>query len=369
MIDATNDRLVVAWSMNDDAAPDEVRSNLALAAWLAEVQGLEFGGAYDPLAHASRRLYWVPTQTLVGPAMLKRTGVHGPLDLFGGYVEHAFIASKAIAHPLVQRPSAVPKGWNATFAERVRDVVLDGCTVFRRSDAMRAGSARLAEGPLRLKPVGACGGHGQRVAKDADELAEALDGYDDVLLEEGLVLEQDLAEVDTHSVGQVLINGFLMSYHGHQSQASQASGESVYGGSDLLLVRGDFDSLLALDLAAEVRLAIEQARIFDVAAHQQFPRFFASRRNYDIARGIDHRGRRRSGVLEQSWRIGGASSAEIAALEAFVADPGLHAVRASSFETRQDKTLPPGAREIYRGSDAAGGFLLKYAMVETHVSD
>ncbi|MOA63673.1 hypothetical protein D3C78_1894760 [compost metagenome] len=74
-------------------------------------------------------------------------------------------------------------------------------------------------------------------------------------------------------------------------------------------------------------------------------------------------------MLEQSWRIGGASSAEIAALEAFVADPGLHAVRASSFETRQDKTLPPGAREIYRGSDAAGGFLLKYAMVETHVSD
>ncbi|MBE1183295.1 DUF3182 family protein, partial [Escherichia coli] len=70
----------------------------------------------------------------------------------------------------------------------------------------------------------------------------------------------------------------------------------------------------------------------------------------------------RFGVLEQSWRVGGASSAEIAALEAFRADPGLPAVRAASFEIHEDKRLPDNSRVIYRGPDEHGDFLLKYAM-------
>ena len=74
-----------------------------------------------------------------------------------------------------------------------------------------------------------------------------------------------------------------------------------------------------------MRQAIEYARIFDTAAAIFFPGCFASRRNYDIAQGRDGNGRERFGVLEQSWRVGGASSAEIAALEAFRADPGLPA--------------------------------------------
>ena len=57
-------------------------------------------------------------------------------------------------------------------------------------------------------------------------------------------------------------------------------------------------------------------------------RFFASRRNYDIARGIDAQGQWRCRVLEQSWRIGGASGPEVAALQAFRADPALRVIRA-----------------------------------------
>ncbi|HBO5772988.1 TPA: DUF3182 family protein, partial [Pseudomonas aeruginosa] len=136
----------------------------------------------------------------------------------------------------------------------------------------------------------------------------------------------------------------------------------VYAGSDLLVARGGYAELLALDLAREVRQAIEYARIFDTAAAIFFPGCFASRRNYDIAQGRDGNGRERFGVLEQSWRVGGASSAEIAALEAFRADPGLPAVRAASFEIHEDKRLPDNSRVIYRGPDEHGDFLLKYAM-------
>jgi len=68
-----------------------------------------------------------------------------------------------------------------------------------------------------------------------------------------------------------------------------------------------------------------------------------SRRNYDIAQGFDARGQLRSGVLEQSWRVSGATGAEIAALEAFRAEPTLQAVRASTFEIYGDADPPPHA--------------------------
>src|SRR5262249_20209871 len=47
-------------------------------------------------------------------------------------------------------------------------------------------------------------------------------------------------------------------------------------------------------------------------ATEEFHGFAASRRNYDVAQGIDADGWPQSGVLEPSWHVGGASSAELA---------------------------------------------------------
>ncbi|HCU2029747.1 TPA: DUF3182 family protein [Pseudomonas aeruginosa] len=358
---APRQRLVVAHSVDPAAAEHEVQANLALARWLAEVQKLEFGGRYEPELRERGPLYLVPTRTLVGRETAVRLGVNSDEDLLGGFVEHAFIAGKAIVHPL-PRGSVAPEGWNPLFAEKVRDVVLHGVSVFSLADAHRAGARMLAEGPVRAKLAEACGGLGQYVAHDLDELDGWLGGLEERQLAEGLVLEANLEKIVTHSVGQLRVNGFLLSYHGHQHQTRNARGELVYAGSDLLVARGGYAELLALDLAREVRQAIEYARIFDTAAAIFFPGCFASRRNYDIAQGTDGNGRERFGVLEQSWRVGGASSAEIAALEAFRADPGLPAVRAASFEIHEDKRLPDNSRVIYRGPDEHGDFLLKYAM-------
>lgn len=354
-------RLVVAHSVDPAAAEHEVQGNLALARWLAEVQKLEFGGRYEPELHQRGPLYLVPTRTLVGRETAVRLGVNSDEDLLGGFVEHAFIAGKAIVHPL-PRGGVAPEGWNPLFAEKVRDVVLNGVSVFSLADAHRAGARLLAEGPVRAKLAEACGGLGQYVAHDLDELDGWLGGLEERQLAQGLVLEANLDGVVTHSVGQLRVNGFLLSYHGQQHQTRNARGELVYAGSDLLVARGGYAELLTLDLAREVRQAIEYARIFDTAAAIFFPGCFASRRNYDIAQGRDGNGRERFGVLEQSWRVGGASSAEIAALEAFRADPGLPAVRAASFEIHEDKRLPDNSRVIYRGPDEHGDFLLKYAM-------
>jgi hypothetical protein len=113
-------------------------------------------------------------------------------------------------------------------------------------------------------------------------------------------------------------------------------------------------------------VAIKQAQVFDSAADEAYPRFYASRRNYDIAQGIDSDGKQRSGVLEQSWRMGGASSAEVAALQSFVNDPGMRAIRVSSVETYIDQPLPADAIEVYRGPAQSSDFLLKYVTVKSY---
>ena len=71
-----------------------------------------------------------------------------------------------------------------------------------------------------------------------------------------------------------------------------------------------------LPLEDGAQRAIRSARAYHEAALACFTGMFASRCNYDVAEGRDASGRRWFGVLEQSWRLGGASGAEVAALEA-----------------------------------------------------
>jgi hypothetical protein len=62
--------------------------------------------------------------------------------------------------------------------------------------------------------------------------------------------------------------------------------------------------------------------------------------------------------------MGGASGAEIAALEAFRAEPGLRAVRASTVEIYGGAVPPPHATVYFHGVDERDGPMTKYATVE-----
>ncbi|MCP1513074.1 DUF3182 family protein [Pseudomonas rhodesiae] len=358
---------VVAHSTRKGAPRHEVDTNRALARWLAQILGLKFGGSYDPQQHAGRDLYLLPTQTIVGPAQARALNIQGPDDLWGGYVEHDFICTKAITHGLLGPNAKAPDGWSPQFCEQVRDVVLDGLSVFALGDAREAATRLLYSGPIRLKPVHACAGRGQQVVRSLDELDAVLaHSQATAMFNDGVVLEQDLRNVVTHSVGQSFIGDYVLSYCGQQYLTQDGQGEEVYGGSDLLVVPGDYADLLALKLPDDVRLAVEQARVFDAAADQCYPGFYASRRNYDVAQGLDSEGQRRSGVLEQSWRMGGASSAEVAALQSFINHPGLQAIHVSSVETYQHQALTADAIEVYRGPAEHSEFLLKYVTVKSY---
>jgi hypothetical protein len=337
-----------------------------MARRLAGLLGFDFAGEYEPAAARLAPLYFVPGDTLVAP-VAAALGIDAEDDLYGAVVPHAFVATKAITHPLPGARARTPPGWSQAFARAVRGVVLRGFTAFSREDALAAGRRLLATGPVRVKRVSGIGGSGQSVVDDLDAIEAALDAIDDEeLRESGFVLEENLDPVSTLSVGQVKVAGLVVSYFGRQQLTRNHSGHEVYGGSELVLVRGDYDALLAFELLPAVRTAITQARAYEAAALSFFPGIVASRRNYDVAQGLDRDGRARSGVLEQSWRIGGASGAEVLALEAFKQDPGLAAVRASSVEVYGDGASPPGATVWFSGEDERVGRLTKYTVVEAH---
>ena len=160
----------------------------------------------------------------------------------------------------------------------------------------------------------------------------------------------------------------VVSYCGTQGVTENNHGAIVYGGSTLLVVRGDFDALLAIDHPPQAQRAIAKARTYDDAAFRCFVGLFASRRNYDVAEGFDAAGARCAGVLEQSWRVGGATGAEVEALLAFRDDPALAVVRASTTERYGSDAAPPdGAIVYFTGTDERAGPLLKFTLIEPYV--
>lgn len=335
---------------------------------IAELLDLPYSD--DPAdARAGRSPYLVPAETLVGLAAAARLGVEGPDDLFGGVVPHAFMATKVITHGLVARGAVAPAAWPAALARQLGGVVLPGYTAFTKRDARLAGERLLRGGPVRLKCAEGVGGSGQSVATSGAELARQIDAIDPALIRRvGWVLERNLdGQVATHSVGAVRVGPWQAAYCGQQTTTLDRHGREVYGGSRLLVARGGFRELLALALPPATRLAVTQAMHYDTTARAACTGMFASRVNYDIVQGLDARGRPLSGVLEQSWRIGGASGAEIAALLAFKADPALRSVIASTHEVHADHVaVPPDARIHHDGVDPKLGRITKYTRLERH---
>jgi hypothetical protein len=341
-----------------------------LAKKLAALKGYDFAGGFDTGSRYDCPVYFVPADTVDAVDHAHSLGIHGEHDLFGGVVPFPFVATKTITHPLPAADSRAPDGWNPGFASAVHDVVLPGFSAFTPEDVRNAGIRLFKDGPVRLKKASGIGGWGQTVVGDADQLEAEIASFDvEELLCDGMVVEQNLEHVVTHSVGQVLVGTLVATYYGLQHLTRNNQGDEVYGGSRLVIARGGFSELLALDLAPEVRLAISQARIYHAAAMASYPGMFASRCNYDIAQGIDEAGRSYSGVLEQSWRIGGASGAEIAALEAFEADPALETVCASTTEVYgANPLLPADAVIYYQGVDDSIGPLTKYSRLESYAN-
>ena len=360
---------VLIYSVHKNEPEHERVCHIELGRRLSLILGRTFGGYHNGALHLSNgQPYLIATDTIIGIERARDLGIFDESRLFGGVAPHAFMPTKAITHPLCHQDAMAPEGWSYKFSDYVRQVVLAGYTVFSPADALRAGKMLLRQGAVRIKPVHGKAGRGQLVVNDEPELRDVLRDIDpDELKECGLVLEEHLERVRTYSVGQVRVAGMVASYVGTQRLTLDNQGEEVYGGSELTVTRGDYPALFSLDLAPELMLAVAQAQLYDRAAAISFPDFFASRRNYDVAHGFDAHDRLRCGVLEQSWRPGGASAAEVLALEALHARSDINTIIAATLETFGEvEDVPSHAIELFNGQDRDIGHIRKYVMLKRY---
>jgi hypothetical protein len=366
---ASTPGVVVTCTLAADADPNghDARTRSGIAEKLASLLGYRFAGEFSPQDDYVGARYFVPSDALSAERAAS-FGIATESDFFGGVVSHAFAATKAITHPLLDTRAFAPAGWVPAFPQAVSASVLEGFTAFTRDDLERAVARRLAHGPVRVKRTLGIGGSGQHVVETLQAMDAVIAQIDDAELSSvGVVVEENLQDVTTYSIGQVRVGDLVVAYHGKQRLTRNNRGNEVYGGSSLFVVRGEFASLLEAPLPDAVRVAVMQARAYDAAAQEHLPNFLASRRNYDVLQGIDARGRPKSGVLEQSWRIGGASGAEVAALQAFANDPSLTSVNAATTEIYGESPPPPSDATVYfRDVDARAGRLTKYSRIEPH---
>ena len=333
-----------------------------VAKMIAKLKGCGLANRIDRSARASDQVYFVPDDTLTAE-QAAALNIASADDLFGGVVPCPVARTKSITHQLVGGCAARPAGWSPTFADRVRPVVLPGYTAVTTQDARIATSRLLKFGAVRLKMPLASSGRGQIVVGSIRELDQFLEQMPSKeFAEVGLVIEVNLQPVTTLSIGQVTIHGLTIAYHGVQRSIANNRGEPVYGGSHLICARGGWDALERLPLDRARRLALVQARSYDQAT-TEYPGFLASRRNYDVGQGVDGRGQSRSGIFEASWRCGGASTAELAAMLAFAADPTLQIFEVSAIKKFGNvRGAPANAMIHFKGVDPQDGPILRYTL-------
>jgi hypothetical protein len=331
-----------------------------IAESIARFKGFEFGGQWDGPRPGS--VFFVPDETLLR-AEAETLGVRGAHDLYGGVVPHAFVQTKVITHDVVSPTADRPDRWSAGFAHRSRTAVLPGYSAFGHRDAAEAVRRLLAVGPVRAKLPRAAGARQQHTLQSLADLQRLLEPLSDAdVAEHGIVFETNLQPVTTLSIGHVTLDDITLGYYGHQWLGRDNTGRFVYGGSALTCIRSGWDALGRIDVEPAVRLAITQARIYDQATAQYG--IVASRRNYDVGQGTDARGQWRSGVFEASWRVGGASPAEVAALQLFAELPATDVVHASTVEAYgPDAAPPPGAIVHFHGEDEQDGPMVRYTVV------
>ncbi|AVQ08587.1 TPA: DUF3182 family protein [Xanthomonas vasicola pv. zeae] len=306
--------------------------------------------------------FHVPDDTLT-TAQARGFGIHGADDLLGGIVPHAFLATKVIGHPLINDSAARTEGWNQALAASLIPATLPGFTVFSRQDAIHAFEALSGDGGVRLKLPTGVGGNDQWRVADVMQLTQVLDCLPDTYLAtHGAVLERNILQPLTHSVGELCVAGIQVAYYGTQCSVPNLDGTDVYGGSALRVFRGSLEALMATALPPLEQRVVEQACRYDRFITAAYPELQISRRNYDVVSGEDAGHVQVCGVLEQSWRIGGATPAELAAVAAFQQDPALQWVTASTHEIYQGEP-PADAQVYYRATQSGPGPRYKYRRV------
>jgi hypothetical protein len=355
-------RCIVALSGKEALFPHDREPHEALCRRLSRALDWPFAGWYSPGQDYPDLPYFIPFETLSTDEAAD-WGVSSAGSLLGGVVPHPFVATKVVAHPLVPGAIASPAGWNPALGAQIAAYTLPGYSAFAKADVDRAIERLLPLGPVRLKCAAARGGVGQAVVSDRVRDSAFVDALEPEVLAAGVAAEVNLGELRTISIGELDLPGMTLAYYGEQRLTRTEQGTPVYGGSHLHVLRGNLAQLAKQHLPAGIGDAITAALGYERSVMDAFPGVFASRRNYDVAIGAQASGDRHVAVLEHSWRVGGASAAEIAAYQALRDDPSQRWMEAYTCEIYGEGAPPENAQVLFHGKVPGNGMLTKYCGV------
>ena len=298
---------------------------------LAEIQGTVFSGEYTDTPKASTDKFYVPAKTLP-ISIAENLGIVTSEDLYGGVVEHAIFATKSVLHPTLYSNSPAPGIYPRNFASVLteRNLVLPGYTTFDSSqqEAFQIFNLLREQGfVVRLKEPDQSDGDGQAVISDTQYLRNLLDRYPgEVIFQKGLILETNVQNGKTVSIGQTSITGKDYTHIAFQKDIRQ-NGRTIYGGATMMIFKGNLENLIqnyAFD--PDVTIALKQSYQIHQAYGELDPKL--SRASYDVLQGFDSKGNFLSGVTDQTFRLGGSSPAEVLAIEYLNNKPDINFVDA-----------------------------------------
>jgi hypothetical protein len=358
---------VVTYMTNRSRAPaghDSV-GRRAVAERLAETLGAHYRRRLTTRRALPGTPYFVPDDALTH-ARASRSGIASADDLFGGVVPHAFVATKAITHGVRDPDARAPDGWSHAFNARVEGAVLRGLPRSRATTrwprcASSSTRRRAASSAATASAAGA-----SRWSRSVDEAAQVLDAIDDATLADtGIVVEENLRDVTTYSVGLVAAGGMTLSYCGTQRTVRNGMGHDVYGGSTLACVRGGFEALSTLDLPDDARKAVA-LRAGTTRPRSRRTDGCSRRAATTTSRRARPRTARRASACSSSRGAWAARAApRCRALEAFSADPGCASVRASTVETYRAHPRIPTMRSSISAASTCTARAGKYATLTT----
>ena len=210
------------------------------------------------------------------------------------------------------------------FTKSIGEATLPGFTAFTPHDAAEAFKKMRDEGlSVRFKDPSSTGGLGQQLVRNQNELAEALTAHESKFANVGAVLEVDLENVETVTVGYVDLDGKTYTWYGKPHDV-EFNDMLRFGGNELTVVKGGFDVLRRQCKDPSDLLAVVQTEhVFDAYSNLGT---IITRGTFDVVRGNALDGTYMSGVADPSFRPSASSAAEIRAIEAFAESAGTHVV-------------------------------------------
>jgi len=291
----------------------------------------------------SKDHYHVMAKT-VTKEIAREFNISSPEDFYGVVVDHLQQVEKSVFYPVVG--TSFPGHYSTKFSKQVRDSVLKGYSFFDLEGALAAHQKLSYFGKLRLKLLPNSDGHGQFKITTDDEFREILNKVDENKLAEfGAVIEPNLFEANTTSVGEIRLGDDVYSFLAFQKDdIASEDGRNRYMGADLITIRGTMENLLDLNEAGLVLDQVKKA----VSFHQAYSYFkpVISRISYDVLCGTDFKGDVQIGVTDITARLGGSCPAVMLGVKVLDSDFTTEAVRAEVDLNYQPEVIEAGS-EIF----------------------